>query len=188
MTPSPMPQPEEDGVNSVDSASSKKRIIKLNRQTTPESDLLDDIDPSPVFPSKYLNLMRNAKDKPESKKCECQKCSQKDNTPEMGNHHEQCGCNNCFIQDCKENEPLTKDRLINIIRNFLSRKDSSSTTIPLELHPEDCMCIKHLHYYRTNKIKILDNLLAKQDNRNSPNEYNTDTEISEVQTENQFAK
>ena len=188
MTPSPMPQPEEDGVNSVDSASSKKRIIKLNRQASPESDLLDDIDPSPVFPSKYLNLMKNAKDKPENKKCECQKCSQKDNTPEMGNHHEQCGCNNCFIQDCKENEPLTKDRLRNIIRNFLSRKDSSSTTIPLELHPEDCMCIKHLHYYRTNKIKILDNLLAKQDNSNFPNEYSTDTEVSEIQTENQSAK
>ena len=64
-----------------------------------------------------------------------------------------------------------------MIRNFFSRKDSSESLIPLELHPEDCMCIKHLHYYRVNKISYLDNFLTKQGNNDSPNESSIDTEV-----------
>ena len=127
--------------------------------------------------------MKNAKNQLENKKCECQQCSQKEITPEIGNHHDRCGCNDCFTKDCKETKPLTKDRLINIIKNFLSRKDSGGTSMPLELHPEDCMCIKHLHYYRVNKSTALDNFLARQDNSDSPNESNTDTEVSKTQTD-----
>ena len=167
------------------SAASKKRIVKLNRQTTPESDLLDEITPSPVYQSKYLNIMKNAKEKQESKMCECQQCSEEGATPEIGNHHERCGCNNCFTKDCKETKPLTKDKLLNIIRNFMSRKDSGGTSIPLELHPEECMCIKHLHYYRVNKTSVLDNFLAKQDNSDTSS---IDTETSKSQTENKSTK
>ena len=166
------------------SAANKKRIVKLNRQTPPESELLDDITPSPVYQSKYLNIMKKAKEKQEYKICECQQCSQKDATPEVGYHHDRCGCNNCFLKDCKETKPLTKDKLINIIRNFFSRKDSSESLTPLELHPEDCMCIKHLHYYRVNKISYLDNFLTKQGSNDSPNESSIDTEVSKTQTEN----
>ena len=107
--------------------------------------------------------MKKAKDKQENKICECQQCSQNDAAPGIGSHHERCGCNNCFIRDCKETKPLTKDKLSNIVRNFMSRKDSSGTSMPLELYPEDCMCIKHLHYYRVNKISVLNKFLAKQD-------------------------
>ena len=169
------------------SAATKKRILKLNRQTTPENDLLDEITPSPVFQSRYLKIMKDAKDKLVNK-CECQQCSQKDTTPEIENHHERCGCNKCFTKDCNETKPLTKDKLLNIIKNFLSRKDSSGASIPLELHPEDCMCIKHLHYYRVNKISVLDKFLAKQDYSDSPNESIIDTEVSKTQTENTSAK
>ena len=70
----------------------------------------------------------------------------------------------------------------------MSRKDSSGASIPLELHPEDCMCIKHLHYYRVNKISVLDKFLAKQDYSDSPNESIIDTEVSKTQTENTSTK
>ena len=167
---------------------SKKRIVKLNRQTASESELLDEITPSPVYQSRYLDIMKNAKEKRESKVCECQQCSLKDAVPEVGYHHGRCGCHNCFLKDCKETKPLTKDKLINVIRNFFSRKDSGESLIPLELHTKDCMCIKHLHFYRVNKISYLDKFLAKPDNRDSPNESSIDTEISKMQTENESAK
>ena len=159
---------------------SKKRIVKLHRQTPSENELLDDITPSPVYQSRYLNIMKNAKEKRESKVCECQQCSLKDAVPEVGYHHGRCGCHNCFLKDCKETKPLTKDKLINVIRNFFSRKDSGESLIPLELHTKDCMCIKHLHYYRVNKISYLDNFLENQSSSDSPNESSIDTEVSKT--------
>ena len=162
------------------STASKKRILKLNRQTPSESELLDDITPSPVYQSRYLNIMKNAKEKRESKVCECQQCSLKDAVPEVGYHHGRCGCHNCFLKECKETKPLTKDKLINVIRNFFSRKDSGESLIPLELHTKDCMCIKHLHYYRVNKISYLDNFLENQSSSDSPNESSIDTEVSKT--------
>ena len=159
---------------------SKKRIVKLHRQTPSENELLDDITPSPVYQSRYLNIMKNAKEKRESKVCECQQCSLKDAVPEVGYHHGRCGCHNCFLKDCKETKPLTKDKLINVIRNFFSRKDSGESLIPLELHTKDCMCIKHLHYYRVNKISYLDNFLENQSNSDSPNESSIDREVSKT--------
>ena len=159
---------------------SKKRIVKLHRQTPSENELLDDITPSPVYQSRYLNIMKNAKEKRESKVCECQQCSLKDAVPEVGYHHGRCGCHNCFLKDCKETKPLTKDKLMNVIRNFFSRKDSGESLIPLELHTKDCMCIKHLHYYRVNKISYLDNFLENQSSSDSPNESSIDTEVSKT--------
>ena len=159
---------------------SKKRIVKLNRQTASESELLDEITPSPVYQSRYLDIMKNAKEKRESKVCECQQCSLKDAVPEVGYHHGRCGCHNCFLKDCKETKPLTKDKLINVIQNFFSRKDSGESLIPLELHTKDCMCIKHLHYYRVNKISYLDNFLENQSSSDSPNESSIDTEVSKT--------
>ena len=67
----------------------------------------------------------------------------------------------------------------------MSRKDSGGTSIPLELHPEECMCIKHLHYYRVNKISVLDNFLAKQDNSDTSS---INTETSKSQTEYKSTK
>ena len=159
---------------------SKKRIVKLHRQTPSENELLDDITPSPVYQSRYLNIMKNAKEKRESKVCECQQCSLKDAVPEVGYHHGRCGCHNCFLKDCKETKPLTKDKLMNVIRNFFSRKDSGESLIPLDLHTKDCMCIKHLHYYRINKISYLDNFLVNQSYSDSPNESSIDTDVSKA--------
>ena len=160
------------------SAAIKKRNLRLNRQTTSENNMTEDISPSPVFQSRFLNIAKASKDVQGNKECECQYCTQEGVTPLTVNHHEQCGCNNCFLKDCKETMPLNKDKLRNIIRNFLSRKDSSGTSSPLESHPEDCMCIKHLHYYRTSKILILDNFLSKQGLNISQNESNFDTDVS----------
>ena len=154
----------------------KRKVLKLNRQTSSDKDLLDDVSPSPIFKSRFSNIMKTSKDLQENKVCECQLCIQEGVTSQAAIHHDRCGCNNCFLKDCKETIPLTRDKLRNVIRNFLSRKDSSGTSNPIESHPENCMCIKHLHYYRTNKISMLDNFLTKQDD-NSQNETNSDIDI-----------
>ena len=170
------------------SAAAKRRILRLNRQKSSEDDMIDDVSPSPVFQSRFANMMKVTKDELENKKCQCQQCSQEEVPLQIGNHHERCGCNDCFLQDCKETKPLTKDKLRNVVRNFLSRKDSSGILSPLESHAEDCMCIKHLHYYRVSKIAVLDNFIAKLDHNSSQSETNIEPKISNNQTENKSVK
>lgn len=203
--------PKADGSAST----SKKRILKLDRKTTPQKDQISNISisqkdqisnisPSPVFPSRFLKETEFLSPSPIFKSrfegctigskieqddcCECQDCIQTDAAPVSEFHHERCGCNACFIKDCKETKPLTKDKLRNIVRNFLSRKDTTSRN--LELHPKDCMCISHLLYYRENRISVLDKFLETQKSVNEINSANSsvnstkDSETSNAQTEN----
>lgn len=85
-------------------------------------------------------------------------------------HEDSCGCNMCFINLCKRND-ITKDSLINIIRNFISNRNKLSTDI--DTHEEGCMCVNHLIHYKEQHIHILDNFLTKMQRKDEPNSENT---------------
>ena len=159
----------------------KKRILNLKRQTSRESQV-DDINPSPIFPSKFKKKSNSREI--QSSNCECKECIQNGNVSKIATHHEHCGCHSCFLEYCNESRPLTKDKLRNIIRNFILRKDN--TTSDFQSHSKDCMCIVHLLHYRENRISILDNFLDKHKTENQTKtpakqsiEKSNNTELSE---------
>ena len=141
--------------SSKNSVLAKKRMLKLKRQTSSKENELD-ISPSPIFKSK----IKTTKEIHQSTK-ENNECSSKGSEPNVNQHHDLCGCHECFIVNCNAAKPLTKDKLRNVIRNFISNKEKTKPDI-LEMHQDDCMCINHLLHYRENKISILDKFL---DNR-----------------------
>ena len=120
----------------------------------------------------------------ENNNCECQECIQNENASKPTTHHERCGCHSCFLENCSENRSLNKDKLRNIIRNFLLRKDNIASD--LKSHHEECMCVSHLLYYRENKISVLDNFLDKQksgseNNTNIPSNLNQEKPNSNIE-------
>ena len=141
---------------------SKKRILTLKRQTSSKENQIEEVSPSPVFQSKFKNISKSRE--MQNSNCKCQQCIQNGNTSRLATHHERCGCHSCFSENCNENKPLTKDKLRNLIRNFLSRKDN--ITSDLQSHRKDCMCVNHLLYYRENRISVLDQFLDKHKNEN----------------------
>ena len=130
------------------------------------------IDPSPVFISKFKNLKKPAPIHGE--KCKCLECFQNeiDKYSELP-HGNSCGCHECFVHTCKAVKPLTKDKLVNIIKSFINDKTSNKDD-KFDTHPTECMCVSHLLYYRKNKIAILDKILDQQksDYNNSNNNNN----------------
>ena len=136
----------------------KPKINRGNSQRNVSDDNDEDLTPSPIFPSKFKAYS------PENhgENCMCTKCFSK-KTFEQSNlsHPAICGCHECFTKECHEMKPLSKDKLINAIRNFISNKEISDNT-KLETHQEDCMCKNHLIFYKKNKIAILDKFLNKQ--------------------------
>ena len=87
-------------------------------------------------------------------------------------HNETCGCNDCFIESCHKIQNVTKDRLINTIRNFVQYKNKETTD--LESHTEGCLCVNHLIHYKDKHIHFVDNLLEKIHNKNTE----TDNEMN----------
>ena len=75
-------------------------------------------------------------------------------------HHNRCGCHDCFVTVSKKQDPLTKEKLKEIIRNFMEAREKANLGA-LSDHPENCMCVNHLMHYKRNNIKILDNYLEK---------------------------
>ena len=54
----------------------------------------------------------------------------------------------------------------NIIQNFIVNRKIENEE-DLESHPPECLCLDHLKYYRTIKIKVLDKILNKHSDDNS---------------------
>ena len=125
----------------------------------------EEITPSPVFPTKLKNTNAKTLDKKyQSTKC-FTKQADKQSTP---THSSTCGCHDCFVKECLLMKPLSKDKLINIIRNFLANKELLDIS-ELESHQPDCMCKHHLIFYKKNKIAVLDRFISKQNcEENSP--------------------
>ena len=152
-----------------------------------QSKFVNEISPSPVFPSRFSRNIETNKERQYSNCCECQRCVSI-SAPNIGPHHEQCGWHFCFLKDCRETKPLVKDKLINIIRNFLSKRDCTAKN--LSYHPEECMCINHLRYYKENHITILDKFLEKQKytsehTSDNPTEINKEILNNEITSEEQ---
>ena len=77
-------------------------------------------------------------------------------------HHERCGCHECFEAFSNEETPLSKEKLRNIIRNFIEARERSNLGA-LSEHQENCMCVNHLIHYKREQIKILDKYLENQE-------------------------
>ena len=132
----------------------KREISQRNVAVNNEEDLT----PSPIFSSKFKTCIA----KSNGEKCLCMKCSSNEigKQPNLS-HSTICGCHDCFVKECHETKPLSKDKLINVIRNFIANREASDNE-QLESHPVDCMCKNHLIFYKKNKITILDKFLNKQ--------------------------
>lgn len=154
-------------------------MLKINRNKTTNEEDMHEVHPSPVLKSRF----NFGKPTHSIDNCHCKQCNEMDfSRSEPGEHHDRCGCHICFMNDSKEAGQLNKEKLRNIIKNFLSRKDNLQPSENLETHPKNCMCIGHLHYYRNNKIHILDNFL-KTENKNISK--SNDSLKPEKKTENQ---
>ena len=137
-----------------------------NSQETIETDAK--VTPSPVFPTRFK---ATEKSKENEAKNQTRKTSEKKELhPSSGKDHgATCGCHDCFTSELRNVNELTKDSIINVIRNFiLSRKNSEVDDI--ESHTSNCMCVEHLIFYRENKIKIIDKLLKSRDDVDKTNE------------------
>ena len=125
--------------------------------------------PSPVLKSKLKNTRKppHSFDLIHKENCICASCTEyTSNTYSKQSHNSYCGCHDCFIEECNAVKPLTKDKLINMIRTFINSKTLSEKE-PLASHQTDCMCKGHLIYYKQNKITILDKLLNQSKEKNN---------------------
>ena len=147
------------------------RKIKLDEHTYNKEETLTS---SPVFNSKFKNLRKPTADQIHEENCKCLECFQSeiDKYSELP-HGSSCGCNECFVHECKSVKPLTKDKLINIIRSFMNNKILAEDN-QFDTHPSGCMCKNHLIYYKKNKITILDKFL-NQDKCKIDNPDNIDS-------------
>ena len=137
----------------------RPNIHRVNLSLT--TDELDNITPSPVFPSRMKRIMES-KENIHTGNCKCKECLQREtqeNTIET--HDNLCGCHDCFVNECHIIKPMDKEKLVNTIRSFITNRKVKNTT-KLELHPTDCMCVDHLLYYKKNKILIIDKFMDKQ--------------------------
>ena len=88
----------------------------------------------------------------------------------------------CFIKSCKENDKLTKDTLINTVRNFMKYRRTEVTD--LQTHVDGCMCVNHLIYYKERHIQILDKFLEKNQTKDLIKESINDKNPSKDSTSN----
>ena len=93
--------------------------------------------------------------------------------PKLKKHKDDCGCNSCFIETCNKIDNISKDSLINAIRNFMKFK--SKETTDLESHETGCMCINHLIYYKEKHVQVLDKLLEKLKTDDTQKESNIES-------------
>ena len=123
--------------------------------------------PSPVFTSKFKISRKQNSDKIHEANCKCLDCFQSDISQcSRTAHDSSCGCHECFVEECKVISPLTKDKLINIIRSFINDRSSNNES-PLDSHESECMCRNHLIYYKKNKVSILDKFLSQLKSKNN---------------------
>ena len=134
-----------------------KVVQQPKRRLSRENSEMDEISPSPVFPPKSKPILKKPRDEREYDNTS--KTSMTDSTSSL--HHERCGCHDCFVTISNKETPLSKEKLTNIIRNFMEARERSSLGA-LSAHQENCMCVNHLMYYKRNQIKILDKYLENQ--------------------------
>ena len=127
----------------------KRRLSRDNSE-------MEEISPSPVFTPKQKPLLKKLRE--DIAYASTSKTNMSLHTSEQ--HHNRCGCHDCFVTVSKKEDPLTKEKLKEIIRNFLEAREKANLGA-LSDHPESCMCVNHLIHYKRNSIKILDNFLEK---------------------------
>ena len=121
----------------------------------------ESINSSPVFNSKFKNS-KQPTDKIHEENCKCMECFQGEiNENSELPHNSTCGCHECFVHECMAIKPLTKEKLIIMIRSFIDNKFLNEDN-QLDSHPSECMCKNHLIYYKKNKVTILDKFLSQQ--------------------------
>ena len=165
-------------VKAEDKIPSRSVKPKIIREATPKIEDVDKVEekitPSPVFPTKFKTLVNPSKIKTHGEKCQCIDCVAKElRKQSMSSHTSSCGCHDCFLQECNLINPLTKDKLINVIRNFISFKEMPEIT-QLESHHPECMCKDHLLFYKKNKVSVSDKFLKKQSTKESSLTVTTD--------------
>ena len=149
-------QPQQNNIQEKNQAP-PKIIQQPKRRLSRENSEMDEISPSPVFPPKSKPILKKPRDEREY-----DDTSNISLTVSTGSlHHERCGCHDCFVTISNKETPLSKEKLTNIIRNFMEARERSSLGA-LSAHQENCMCINHLMHYKRNQIKILDKYLENQ--------------------------
>ena len=127
-------------------------------------DNVQEISPSPIYPTKFKGAMKSKPTNNHDDNCKCNDCFQNEvNTYSLTSHNSLCGCHDCFIKETSSVKPLTKEKLINIIRTFVANRNVD-TDEHLDLHRPDCLCTNHLKCYKKRKIAFLDKFLNKQNN------------------------
>ena len=148
--PSMIPTPKSKTLKSIND------LKKSMKNTSFDNENLTDIDinPSPVL-TRTIRIKR-----PQTEPQILNDNSNISNSQILF-HELNCGCHECFMDEYCKITPLNKTSLLVMVRNFISNRINIITT-DLETHQSGCLCIDHLKYYRENKIKILDRLLANQ--------------------------
>ena len=139
----------------------KPKIQRVHEIPINETDESLELMPSPVFESKF-KIVPNKKSSFSVKDNQSTIIESDSKTREKEPHEHDCGCHICFVDMCLKEEKLSKDILRNLIQNFIANRKMGKNNENLESHGLECLCLDHLKYYRTNKIKILDKILNKQ--------------------------
>ena len=160
---------------------------KANEATQEMFASIEEITPSPVLPTRFRTTEKTKENKTIDQN---KKAPEKELHPKRGNDHgNSCGCHDCFTDELKNYPELSKEAIINVIRNFISNRRNRKVD-NIESHISNCMCVEHLKFYREKKIKILDKLLKNDNDKNvkePPEETNlcTDKKVKIVRKNNQ---
>ena len=166
-------------IQAIEAANSKEEITEsTNSEEIAEfSSTGEIIDPSPVYHSK-LKIVRKTVVPVHEEKCKCLDCFQSEiNKFSELPHGNSCGCHECFVHTCKDVKPLTKDKLINIIKSFIKNRTLNKDD-QLDTHPSECMCVNHLLYYKKNKIAVLDKFLSQKNGDHTKSNTNNNNNNS----------
>ena len=100
----------------------------LSSQSSPSNfdsriDNVNEISPSPILPTKFKGGTKTQPINNHDNKCKCNDCFENgDDTYSINSHNHLCGCHDCFMKETSSGKPITKVKLINIIRSFICRK------------------------------------------------------------------
>ena len=102
-------------------------------------------------------------------------------------HASNCGCNNCFENECRKFSNLTRDNLLNTVKHFMNNR-KNGVTEDLASHSPLCMCVKHLTTYYKKSPTTIDDYFEKFNTKyqkyKSPHENQNSADDNTSQTSN----
>ena len=141
---------------------SPKATQQPKRRLSRENSEMEEISPSPVFTPKQKPVLKKPRE--DVAYASTSKTDMSLHTSKQ--HHNRCGCHDCFEAVSAKGYPLTMEKLAVIIRNFIEVREKANLGA-LKDHPDECMCVNHLLHYKRTHTKIMGKYIEKKCPRNN---------------------